>query len=49
MNLAVKSFRIEKELHKKVRIYCIQNDLTLGELITKVLRRELGVKRLQSM
>lgn len=38
---STKSLRLDRELHKKARIYCIKNDMTLAALITKVLEKKL--------
>ena len=30
-------FRIEKDRHKAIRIYCLENDLEVGELLDQLL------------
>lgn len=38
---STKSIRLDRKLHKAARIHCIKNDMTLGDLITKVLEKKL--------
>lgn len=36
-------FRIEKDRHKKLKLYCVQNDLEVGELLDTLLSEKLGI------
>ena len=38
----VPSIRIDGELWKEAKLYAVRNDTTLGELVERLLRRELG-------
>lgn len=41
----VRSIRVDRELWKKAKIYCVKNDITLGEFITQILKKELKKRR----
>jgi hypothetical protein len=34
-------FKIEKERHKAIRVYCVQNDLEIGELMDRLIKDHL--------
>jgi hypothetical protein len=36
-------FRIEKERHKKLKLYCVQNDLEIGEVLDNLIAKHLGI------
>jgi hypothetical protein len=38
----VTSIRIDGELWKEAKLYAVKNDTTLGGLVERLLRRELG-------
>ena len=38
----VTSIRIDGELWKEAKVYAVKNDITLGELVERLLRKELG-------
>ena len=38
----VTSIRIDGELWKEAKLYAVRNDTTLGELVERLLRREVG-------
>lgn len=42
----VRSIRVDRELWKKAKIYCIKNNMTLGELVTKILKKEMKKRRI---
>ena len=42
----VTSFRIDEDLWKKARIYAIENGVTMGEFIERLLRMELEEHKL---
>jgi len=35
-------FRIEKERHKKLRLYCVERDLEIGEVLDDLIAKHLG-------
>lgn len=37
----VTSIRIDGELWKEAKLYAVKNDITLGELVERLLRQEL--------
>jgi len=43
----VTSFRVDKELWKRVRIYAIENGLTVRKLLESLLRTELKENRVE--
>lgn len=36
-------FRIEKSRHKAIRVYCVENEIEIGELMDKIVRDQLNI------
>ncbi len=36
-------FRIEKERHKELRVYCVEQDMEIGEVLDELIRKHLGI------
>ncbi len=39
------SIKIDPELWKKAKKYCIDKDMTISDLIENLLKKELGIKK----
>ena len=37
-----KTIKIDKELHKKIKIYCIENDINIYIFIEKILNEKMN-------
>lgn len=45
MGQIVTSIRVDKEVWKEAKIYCVKNNLTLGELVEMLIKKEVERKR----
>jgi hypothetical protein len=42
--MELKSIKISKEIHKKLRIFCIENDLSIKDLIELLIQQYIEKK-----
>lgn len=40
--------RIPKELHRRLKLYCVESDVSVMDFVTEAIREKMGRKRGQS-